>query len=106
MLNSHDQLLSNKFFQRATRGIITIYLHLTDSPEDIDGLGHLPTAERKKERMKLKKLKEKEKKEKEAKEKIEKEEMRFDGKKNEGNKGNKVASVEDEDSTGKIYYFE
>ena len=38
-----DNLTSHPFFQRACRGVLTIYLHLLDCPEDTDGLGHLTT---------------------------------------------------------------
>ena len=38
-----DTLTSHPFYQRACRGVLTIYLHLLDCPEDTDGLGHLTT---------------------------------------------------------------
>ena len=54
-----DEAYTHKNFQRATRGVLGIFLHLLDCPEDIDGLGHLPVSERKKRREKIKKLKKK-----------------------------------------------
>jgi hypothetical protein len=45
------------------KSVLEIYLHLLECPEDIDGLGHLTAAERKKERGKLKKKKTKEEEE-------------------------------------------
>jgi hypothetical protein len=50
---------THKTFQRAACGAFEIYLHLFDCPEDIDGLGHLTAAERKKERAKLRKKQQK-----------------------------------------------
>jgi peptide alpha-N-acetyltransferase len=55
-----DQSFGHKRYQRALQGALKIYLHLLDAPEDVDGLGHLSTAERKKERAKVKKQREKE----------------------------------------------
>lgn len=57
VLSVQDSSFSHKNYQRALRGVLKIYLHLIDCPEDIDGLGHLAPAERKKERAKLKKKK-------------------------------------------------
>lgn len=67
----HHQELSfaHKNYQRALRGVFKIFVYLLDFPEDMEGLGHLPAAERKKERAKLKKRKDKERKEFEEKEK-------------------------------------
>jgi hypothetical protein len=48
---------SHKVFQRALNNALKLYLYLLDFPEDIDGLGHLSAADRKKERAKLKKKK-------------------------------------------------
>jgi hypothetical protein len=56
-MDVQDKSFSHKNFQRAIQGVLSIYLHLLDCPEDIDGLGHLSPAERKKERSKLKKKK-------------------------------------------------
>jgi hypothetical protein len=50
---------THKTFQRAACGALEVYLHLFDCPEDIDGLGHLSAAERKKERAKLRKRQQK-----------------------------------------------
>jgi N-alpha-acetyltransferase 15/16, NatA auxiliary subunit len=69
LLDTQDRSFGHAGFQRAFRGAATVLLHLLDCPEDIDGLGHLSPAERKKERAKLKKKKAKEEKEKEEKEK-------------------------------------
>jgi hypothetical protein len=52
-----DESWTHKFYQRATRGALRVFLYLHEFPEDIDGLGHLPPEQRKKERMKLKKAK-------------------------------------------------
>jgi hypothetical protein len=60
-----DSAFAHKFFQRAATNALKIFLHLIDKPEDIDGLGHLDAAKRKKERAKIKKQKEKEEKAKE-----------------------------------------
>eukprot|EP00981_Chlorochromonas_danica_P009552 scaffold2727_cov161-Ochromonas_danica.AAC.15 len=57
MLTTQDNSYGHVSFQRAFRGAVSILLHLLDSPEDIDGLGHLSPAERKKERLRLKKKK-------------------------------------------------
>lgn len=59
-MDVQDKSFAHKTFQRAIQGVLSIYLHLLDFPEDIDGLGHLSPAERKKERSKLKKKKLKE----------------------------------------------
>lgn len=64
-----DAAYSHKFFQRAAIGVLKIFLHLLDKPEDTDGLGHLDAVKRKKERAKIKKQKEKEEKAKEEAEK-------------------------------------
>jgi peptide alpha-N-acetyltransferase len=53
----NDHVFSHKFHQRAARTAIKLFLYLIDTPEDIDGLGHLSAADRKKERAKLKKKK-------------------------------------------------
>ena len=39
VLQMQSTLYSHKFFQHAARSALTIFLHLIDSPEDIDGLG-------------------------------------------------------------------
>jgi hypothetical protein len=54
-----DKSFAHKFYQRATRGALRIFLYLHEFPEDVDGLGHLAPAERKKERLRLKKAKKK-----------------------------------------------
>jgi peptide alpha-N-acetyltransferase len=59
ILSMIDSSFSHPFFQRAAQGTLTILLHLVDHPEDIDGLGHLSSAERKKERARQKKIKDK-----------------------------------------------
>ena len=69
MIKMLDAAYSHKFYQRAAMGVLKIFLHLLDKPEDIDGLGHLDAAKRKKERAKIKKQKEKEEKAKEEAEK-------------------------------------
>ncbi len=55
IMDVQDKSFAHKNFQRAIKGALSIYLHLLDYPEDIDGLGHLSPAERKRERAKLKK---------------------------------------------------
>lgn len=60
MFSLTEKLFSHPLYQRALRGALEIYLYLLDFPEDIDGLGHLSAADRKKERSKLKKKKTKE----------------------------------------------
>lgn len=50
-----DNSYSHKFYQRALRGALKIFLYLNEFPEDVDGLGHLNPADRKKERAKRKK---------------------------------------------------
>lgn len=50
VMKVQDNSFGHPFFQRALIGTLKIYLHLLDSPEDIDGLGHLTAQERKKER--------------------------------------------------------
>ena len=57
VLTMQDHGYTHKFFQRAFRNVMSIFLHLLEKPEDIDGLGHLPPAERKKERSRLQKIK-------------------------------------------------
>lgn len=59
-LRTQDELHGHPTFQRAATGAITVYLHFIDSPEDIDGLGHLSAKDRKKERERIKKRKLKE----------------------------------------------
>ena len=75
-----DSVYAHPFLQRAARGSIGILLHLIDCPEDIDGLGHLSAADRKKEKAKIKKRKEKELKAFEEKEKAQAEEAKWNGK--------------------------
>lgn len=75
-----DSVYAHPFLQRAARGSISILLHLIDCPEDIDGLGHLSAADRKKEKAKIKKRKEKELKAFEEKEKAQAEEAKWNGK--------------------------
>lgn len=58
-VNMLDNSYTHKFYQRAARGVLKIFLYLHEFPEDVDGLGHLAPAERKKERLKQKKLKKK-----------------------------------------------
>lgn len=60
MLDMLDKAYTHAFYTRASKEYLKILLHLLDHPEDVDGLGHLSAAERKKERVKLKKLKAKE----------------------------------------------
>ena len=80
VLLMQDTVYSHSFLQRAARGAISIYLHLIECPEDIDGLGHLSAADRKKEKARLKKRKEKELKVFEDKEKAQAEEAKWSGK--------------------------
>ena len=75
-------MYAHPFLQRAARGSIEILLHLIDSPEDIDGLGHLSGPERKKEKAKIKKRKEKDLKVVEEKEKAQADEAKWNGKDN------------------------
>ena len=75
-------MYAHPFLQRAARGSIEILLHLIDSPEDIDGLGHLSGPERKKEKAKIKKRKEKDLKVFEEKEKAQADEAKWNGKEN------------------------
>lgn len=94
ILAMQDDVYSHKFYQRACRGALTIFLHLLDEPEDIDGLGHLSSLERKKERAKRKKLKQRESKAEEEREKERQEEAkRFGG----GAGGGGAASSKDAD---------
>lgn len=65
MLLVQDQSFGHKRYQRALRGALKIYLYLCDCPEDVDGLGHLSPADRKKERARIKKAKEQQEKKKE-----------------------------------------
>lgn len=58
-VNMLDNSYTHKFYQRAARGALKIFLYLHEFPEDVDGLGHLSPADRKKERAKQKKLKKK-----------------------------------------------
>jgi tetratricopeptide (TPR) repeat protein len=46
VITMQDSGYTHKFYQRAARGALKLYIHLLDCPEDIDGLGHLPVAER------------------------------------------------------------
>jgi hypothetical protein len=57
VLKVQDDSFTHKNFQRAIQGVLNIYIHLLECPEDIDGLGHLTPADRKKERAKQKKKK-------------------------------------------------
>lgn len=75
-------MYAHPFLQRAARGSIEILLHLIDSPEDIDGLGHLSGPERKKEKAKIKKRKDKDLKVFEEKEKAQADEAKWNGKEN------------------------
>ena len=77
-----ESVYAHPFLQRAARGSITILLHLLDYPEDLDGLGHLSAADRKKEKVKIKKRKEKEMKAFEEKEKAQADEAKWNGKEN------------------------
>ena len=98
ILAMQDRLVSHKFFQRACRGIVAIYLHLVDYPEDIDGLGHLNAADRKKERARVKKQREKERKDEEAKKKAALEDAKWSGEKLPG-----ADKEKDEDPLGDAY---
>ena len=84
-MTMQDSVYSHPFLQRAARGALSIFLYLTDFPEDIDGFGHLPAVERKKEKAKLKKRKEKELKLFEEKEKATEEEAKWSGKESSSN---------------------
>lgn len=94
VLTMQDDGFTHKFYQRATRGALELFIHLLDCPEDIDGLGHLPAAERKKKRDKLKKQR---KKEEEAERLRVEEEKRFGTSKDAKNLGK---SDKDEDPNG------
>ena len=95
VLNTQDDAYTHKNFQRAARGVLSTFLHLLDCPEDIDGLGHLPPAERKKRREKIKKQKKKD----EAREKAEKEDALWTGSNNpSGNNGADSAAKKEKDS--------
>lgn len=59
-LSALDSSFGHKRYQRALQAAVKIYLHLVDAPEDVDGLGHLSAADRKKERAKIKKQRERE----------------------------------------------
>lgn len=59
-LSALDTSFGHKRYQRALQAAVKIYLHLLDAPEDVDGLGHLSAADRKKERAKVKKQRERE----------------------------------------------
>lgn len=56
-IHMQDKVFGHAYFQRATEGALSVYLHLMDDPEDVDGLAHLPSKERKKERERRKKHK-------------------------------------------------
>lgn len=56
-LRNLDAYYANPTYLRAMRDCLGLFGYLLDNPEDIDGLGHLSAADRKKERAKLKKLK-------------------------------------------------
>lgn len=84
--NTLSTIYSHKFYQRALRGALKVFIHLIDCPEDVDGLGHLSAAERKKEREKLKKAKKKREKAEEAKELAMKEDAKWNGKAGEDDK--------------------
>lgn len=75
-----DGVYAHKFFQRACRGALRIFLHLLAEPEDIEGLGHLSKEDRKKEKARRKKVKAKEVKAAEEKEKAAEEEAKWMGK--------------------------
>ena len=93
-----DRMHSHKFYQRACRGVLKIYLHLLDYPEDLEGLGHLSPADRKKERARLKKQREKEKKEADEKERKAAEEAQWSGEKPPGD-----GRVKDVEPSGEAY---
>lgn len=99
-----DTVYTHKFYLRATKGAVNIFLYLVDHPEDIDGLGHLPAAERKKERAKLKKQKQKEEQIKAAKEKEERENAKWSGESSAAGSGGASSSSskdsKDPDPTG------
>ena len=80
VLEMQDVIYGHKFFQRAFRGAVGIMMHLLEEPEDVDGLGHLPAADRKKEKAKRKKLKEKQAKADEVAQKAAAEEAKYFGK--------------------------
>ena len=75
-----NECLQHPYFQRATAGALSVMLHLMDDPEDHDGLGHLPSKERKKERERRKKQKAKELKAEEERAKKLADEAEFEGK--------------------------
>lgn len=97
-LAMQDGIFCHKFFQRAARGAMTVYLHLLDCPEDLDGLGHLSAADRRKERAKLKKRRAKELAKAEALKKVQSEEAKWDSKKDE-----EAAVKKDPDPLGETY---
>ena len=74
------RLFNTLYFQRATKGALSVLLHLLDDPEDHDGLGHLTAKDRKKERERRKKAKAKELKAEEEKAKKAMEEAEWLGK--------------------------
>lgn len=92
-----DNVYAHKFFQRACRGALRIFLHLLAEPEDIEGLGHLSKEERKKEKAKRKKQKAKEVKAAEEKEKAAEEEAKWMG------KASAPTPAKDADPTGEKY---
>ena len=94
VLKTQDDAYTHKNFQRAARGVLSTFLHLLDCPEDIDGLGHLPPAERKKRREKIKKQKKKD----EAREKAEKEDAAWTGSNNQSGNGADSSAKKEKDS--------
>ena len=102
ILIMQDNSYTHKFYQRATRGVLRIFLHLLECPEDIDGLGHLSPADRKKERARIKKLKDKEKKEAEDKTKAEEEDKKWNSNPNKAEEEEEAESKKDPDPTGEL----
>ena len=110
LLQMEDNLYAHKFFQRALRGAVSIILSLEDKKSgvasggaddnDQDGpdLSHLPPAERKKEKARLRKLRKKQEEQEEAKRLTQEAEAKEKAKEK-GKEGNIVAP-KDEDTKG------
>ena len=96
MLKFQNDIYSHKYFQRALRGALRVFLHLIDCPEDIDGLGHLPPLERKKRREKVKKANKK-KAEEEAKKAAEEAGLKASDRSGDSNKKEESPPQPDED---------
>ena len=108
MLKMEDTVFAHKFYQRAARGVISIFLKLLDNPsltsekdaEDVD-MSSLSPEERKKEKNRLRKLKKKEVEAEEAKKRAADEEAAREKKSGSEKNANKpFVMPKDEDPNG------